>query len=147
MMAFAIQRGSLSFELLSSAKTCVLAVPGEDLVEEAMFCGTTTGRSVNKVQECNLALADSTYAETPGLAKAIANIEVKISACVPTGDHVMAIAEVLKFGVNASSRQKPLLSIGPDTAGYKLLLRKGIHRLAVVDESTVESWRPDNCNA
>jgi flavin reductase (DIM6/NTAB) family NADH-FMN oxidoreductase RutF len=131
MMAFAIQRGSLSFSLLDTAKTCVLAIPGEHLADAAMFCGTKSGSDVNKVEACGLQLIDSATIDVPGLAMAIANVECKIINVIPTGDHRTVVVEVLRFAVNVDSKQRPLVSVGSNTDGYTVLIRKGIHRIAV----------------
>ncbi len=133
MMAVAIQRGSVSYELIGQAKQWVLAVPGSSLVRETLFCGVTSMRETDKVKRLGLELCPSTHISVPGLRKAIANIELERVKCVETGDHVVAIGKVLKFGVNSQRKELPLLSIGPDLAGYKLLARHGIHRIGVIN--------------
>jgi flavin reductase (DIM6/NTAB) family NADH-FMN oxidoreductase RutF len=133
MMAFAIQKGAYSYKLLETASECVLAVPGETMAAQAMYCGTKSGSKVDKVAECGLRLIPSERVSVPGLASAIANVEVRIISKVETGDHLTAFGEVLRFGVNEQSNERCLLSVGPDTDGYSVLAQEGIHRIAVVD--------------
>jgi flavin reductase (DIM6/NTAB) family NADH-FMN oxidoreductase RutF len=133
MMTFAVQKGAYSYDLLEAAEECVLAVPGERLAQETLFCGITSGRDCDKVNDCRLKLRSSSYVTLPGLEDAISNIELRIVNRVVTGDHLMAIGEVLRFGVNTTNRERCLLSVGPDTTGYHILAQRGIHRIAVGD--------------
>src|SRR5688572_12774674 len=54
MMAVAIQRGSVSYELIAEAKEMVLGVPGTSLVDETLFCGTQSLRDVDKIETLGL---------------------------------------------------------------------------------------------
>jgi flavin reductase (DIM6/NTAB) family NADH-FMN oxidoreductase RutF len=135
MMAFSIQRGAHSYELLESAAECVLAVPGESLAEEALYCGVVSGRDVDKVRECDLGLISSSRIATPGIARAIANVELSITGKMATGDHLTAVGTVQRYCVNVDADEKCLLSVGPQAEGYRVLARKGIHRIGVVEEA------------
>lgn len=133
MMAIAVQKVNASYELILDAREWVLSVPGVDLVDETLYCGTKSGRNVDKVRELGIELHPSTHVGVPGIRNAIANIELVRHALVESGDHVTAFGRVVKFGVRHECKQLPLLSIGPDTRGYKVLARRGIHRIGVVD--------------
>jgi flavin reductase (DIM6/NTAB) family NADH-FMN oxidoreductase RutF len=132
MMAFAIQKGAYSYDLLSEAEECVLAVPGERLAQETLFCGINSGRSVDKVKECKLSLIDSEKVKVPGLHAAIANIEMRIVNKISTGDHLTAIGQVLRFAVNKKNEERCLVSVGPHTEGYQVVAQHGIHRIGIV---------------
>jgi len=133
MMAIAIQNINTSFRLVEQAAEFVLAVPGEEMASEAMACGIESAKNVDKVKTLNIALVPSEVVSVPGLANAIANIELKKRSVVEAGDHLVVVGEVLKFGVNEQKRARPLLSVGPDFGGYLVLAESGIHRIGVVD--------------
>lgn len=133
MMAVAVHNRSATYDLIQRTNTYVLSVPGADLVDEAMYCGVESLKTVDKVKQLGLELLASVTIPVPGLARAIANVEMTKAATHKTGDHITVIGRVRRFGVNEEKRVQPLLSIGPNTAGYKLLRRQGIHRLGVVD--------------
>jgi flavin reductase (DIM6/NTAB) family NADH-FMN oxidoreductase RutF len=135
MMAFAVYHRAYTHSLLESASECVLAIPGETMAKEAMYCGLESGRDVDKVTACGLELAASATIGVPGLAKAIANIELRIACRVPSGDHLLVVGEVVRYGVNPGNRERCLLSVGPNHDGYEVLARSGIHRLGVVARS------------
>lgn len=132
MMAIAVHRINASYGLLDDLDDYVLAVPGRTLVEETLYCGVVSMRDEDKVRKLGVQLVQSENVETPGLAHAIANVELVKHGVVPTGDHSLLIGKVVSFRVNTDRNEAPLLSIGPDTTGYELLARKGIHRLGIV---------------
>ena len=95
-------------------------------------------KELDKINELRIELVESERVSVPGLKTAIANIELKKTAAIPTGDHTILVGEVLRFSVNTSSNELPLLSVGPFTDGYKVLRKKGIHRLATVVQGIIE---------
>lgn len=133
MIAFAIQKSNYSYNLIDNLDNCVLAVPGENLAEQTLYCGEMSGRFVDKVKECGLTLVKSLHVDTPGLREAKANIELNIVKRVITGDHVTIFSEVKSFSVNKMNKERNLLSVGADHQGFKVLAKKGIHRIAVVN--------------
>ena len=135
MMAIAVQNINASYELIRRADEFVLAVPGETLAAEALECGVRSVREIDKVQHLGLALIESETVRVPGLRQAIANIELVKRESIEAGDHVVVVGEVLRFGVNTESTERPLLSVGADTRGYEVLAERGIHRLGVVARS------------
>ena len=100
-----------------------------------MACGRLSLRDVDKVKELKLELVQSTYISVPGLLRAIANIELAKRATLLTGDHILVVGEVLKFGVNKANRERPLVSLGPRVDGFDVLAHEGMHRLGVVRTS------------
>jgi flavin reductase (DIM6/NTAB) family NADH-FMN oxidoreductase RutF len=132
MMAFAIHKRSHSHELQKDALDCVLSIPGASLADFALFAGTTSGREIDKIAHAGLGLIQSSVVGTPGLAAAIANIELDIAARVPTGDHVTILGVVRAFNIDPNSTEQCLLSVGPKHEGYRVLAQKGVHRIGVV---------------
>ena len=132
MMAFAVHNINYSYTLFRDASEFVLAVPGEALAEQVIVCGTRSGAEVDKVAACDLRLTDSQRIGVPGLADCISNIELRARAWIPSGDHAVVFAEAVRYAVDREVTQRPLLSVGPDDSGYRVLARKGIHRIAVV---------------
>lgn len=134
MMAVAVQKDYFSNELFRECDDFVLAVPGESLANETLFFGTKSGRDVDKVRECGITLLRSVHVKTLSIYDAIANLECRKTAEIDLGDHTVFVGEVLRFNVDKTKHEKCLLSVGPDHGGYKLLARKGIHRIGVVSD-------------
>jgi flavin reductase (DIM6/NTAB) family NADH-FMN oxidoreductase RutF len=132
MMAIAIQNINVSHALIQRAEEYVLAVPGERLANEAMACGRQSMTNVDKIKTFGLRLVPSQNVSVPGLADAIANVEMVKRASTDSGDHIVVLGEVVRFAVNTNNSQRPLLSIGPDLRGFELLVKEGNDRLGVV---------------
>jgi flavin reductase (DIM6/NTAB) family NADH-FMN oxidoreductase RutF len=132
VLAVAIQNINASYDLIQRADEYVLAVPGTSLARDTLYCGIKSMAQVDKVKELKIALLPSERVSVPGLRNAIANVEMVKEQCVKTGDHVLVIGRALAFRVNRDCRDSPLISVGPDTSGYKVWVQKGIHRIATV---------------
>jgi flavin reductase (DIM6/NTAB) family NADH-FMN oxidoreductase RutF len=132
MMAIAIHKINASHDLVSTTDEYVLAVPGPTLANETLHCGVESMRDEDKASELGIKLVPSEVVQTPGLADAIANVELVKQEAFRTGDHTLLIGKVVAFRVNTERDELPLLSVGPKIDGYEVLASKGIHRLAVV---------------
>jgi flavin reductase (DIM6/NTAB) family NADH-FMN oxidoreductase RutF len=133
MIAIAINNRAASYLLMQHASEFVLSVPGPSLLREAMYCGVESFKDCDKVRDLSLEFMESETVSVPGLKSAIANVELRKHSSLEVGDHMLVVGEVKRFSVNQELDESPLLSVGPDTRGYRVLLKKGIHRLAVVD--------------
>jgi len=134
MYAFAVQSGAFSHDLLASGTECVLAVPGERLAEEVLYCGSASGRETDKLQDCGLSIRPAYTLKRGGLLdRAKANLEVEIINRIRTGDHTTYIVQVRRFGVNPSNTERNLLTVGPEHSGFEVLAAKGIHRIGVIE--------------
>ncbi len=142
MVMLAVRRTALSYELFQEARQCVLAVPGEKIADQTLFCGTQSGREVNKVKECGFTLIPSQTVAIPGIAEAIANLEIQIENRLITGDHLSVFGRVTRFAVNKANKQRNLVSVGPCHEGYRVLAAKGIHRIGVVEPITSPDRMP-----
>jgi len=125
-----------SWDLIRAADEYVLAVPGESMAHETLQCGIVSLRQQDKVQVLKMELCPSERIRVPGLKRAIANVELKKFTSVDTGDHCLVVGEVLRFAVNTGCNERPLISVGPDTRGYRVLAQEGIHRIAVVNRAS-----------
>jgi len=135
MTAFSIHKRAYSYQLLEKADSCVLAVPGESLADQAMYCGTQSAADGEKFETCGLVPVDSKHVNVPGIAQAIANLELRLTTKIKTGDHLTAAGQVIRYGVNKKNTERCLLSVGPRTDGYTVLRRHGVHRIGVVSGS------------
>jgi flavin reductase (DIM6/NTAB) family NADH-FMN oxidoreductase RutF len=133
MLAMAIHNINRTYELIEKTSEYVLAVPGEDMVGEAVFCGTHSARDRDKILAMGIKFSPSQKIGVPGLAKAIANVEMVKHTTVITGDHALVVGRAVNFRVRRGSEDAlPLVSIGPNLCGYRLLAHLGIHRIATV---------------
>lgn len=94
-------------ELLDAAGEFVLSILAEDQENIAAFCGTHSGRNVDKIKELGLATEPAAVVVTPRVKDALANLECKVSGRYQSGDHVIVVGQVV--AANVSGDKKPLL--------------------------------------
>jgi len=134
LYAVAVENSNYSCELFQKADRFALAIIGESMVQEVVFCGTHSGRDCDKARACGIKWTEGFKIRVPGIETAIANIELIIKKRVPTGDHTLIIGEVVFISLAKNTKERPLLAIGPNSIGYEVLAREGIHTLGVVQK-------------
>ena len=147
MMAVAVAQASYTSTLLKVGSEFVLGVPGESMADAVIQCGLESGRTVDKVATLGLRLGAGEVVGVPILEQCIANVELRTARLVPTGDHTTVIGEVAAFRVNVQNRERPLVSVGPDTSGYRLIAKSGIHRIAVASPLSSDAGVPKDAHA
>lgn len=130
MVAISVGKTRYSHGLLLGSAEFVLAIPGGNLAEEVLYCGTHSGRDVDKFKETNLTPIPASKVKPPLIKECIANIECKVVGNLDTGDHTIFAGEVQASWIS-EEEQKNLLSIGQE-AGYEVLLDKKGRRFGVV---------------
>lgn len=65
VLTVAIRDSRHTFTLIEKADDFTVTVPGKDMRKEVMFCGTRSGRDVNKFEACNLATAPGRQVKSP----------------------------------------------------------------------------------
>lgn len=55
----AVRNSRHTFTIIENADDFTVSVPSKNMTDEIMFCGTKSGRDINKFKECKLAIKDS----------------------------------------------------------------------------------------
>ena len=130
MMAISVAPARFTHDLIANSGEFVLAWPGEDLAAATLFCGTRSGRDVDKFREARLTSLEGAYVKAPLVAECVANLECRVAGQLTTGDHTIFAGEILAVWVSeAPTRQ--LVSID-GSSGYDFLLSKGGYRFGAV---------------
>ena len=132
MMAVSVAPQRFTHDLIVSSGEFVLAWPGEDLAEATMYCGTHSGRDVDKFRETGLNPGRGTHVRAPLVRECIANLECRLAGRMTTGDHTIFVGEVLAVWVNERPMRQ-LCSID-HSGGYDFLLERGGYRFGAVRE-------------
>jgi flavin reductase (DIM6/NTAB) family NADH-FMN oxidoreductase RutF len=132
----AIHNTNYSSQLFRIAQEFVLAIPGEGMIDQVMYCGTHSGRDHNKARECGIEWLSPGSIGTPGISQAMANLEVGVTSRVPAGDHILVVGEVLSMRLSRPVEERPLLAVGPASDGFEVLARSGIHTIAVLRDAS-----------
>lgn len=74
----AVRDSRHTFGIIEKAKDFTVTVPLENMKEAIMFCGTKSGRDVDKFEECDLKLTDARKVFTPIVQTPGLHFECKI---------------------------------------------------------------------
>ena len=111
MMAVSVARQAYTNELIRLTKEFVVCFPGEDLVDQVMFCGAHSGRNVDKFAGSGLTPVPASRVQPPLIGECLAAFECKLVNEVCTGDHTLFVGEVVASHISAKT-QRRLFSLG-----------------------------------
>ena len=95
MAAIAVGKTRYSHELLLETREFVLAYPNSRMGEAALFCGTHSGRDVDKFAEADLEPLPAKFVRPPLIKGAVVNFECRVVGTADAGDHTIFIGEIL----------------------------------------------------
>lgn len=85
-----------SYERMKEHKDFVVNIPTKDLLEQTLFCGTRSGREVDKFEATRLTPIPAKEVEAPLIGECPVNLECRTTKIVETGDHTWFIGQVLQ---------------------------------------------------
>lgn len=108
MVAFAMAKRSYSGERVRETGEVILALPGTELAQAVLGCGTTTGRDTNKAERFHIELTrlEGSAIQVPRCSRLA--IICRLSSFHETGDHYLYICAVTR--VYGDSEQEPLFA-------------------------------------
>lgn len=95
LFAISIGKTRYSHKLISESKEFVLVFPSQKMKEQTLFCGTHSGKSIDKFKETGLIAVSSKKVKAPLIDGCLANFECKVVNSVDSGDHTIFVGEVL----------------------------------------------------
>ena len=93
----AVRKDSHSFELIDVAGCFVVNFIPATMKKEADFCGTVSGKRVNKIKELGLALEEGTTVDCPHLKNAVGFLECKVINRVDCGDYELFVGKIMNI--------------------------------------------------
>lgn len=110
-----------SYNIIKKTGEFVVNIPDEKLVWETDYCGTKSGKEVDKFKSANLTKEASKKVSAPSIAECPINLECKLKEIKELGSHHMFIGEVVCVNAN-----KELVKDGKiDLASAKLITYLG----------------------
>lgn len=95
IIAISIQPVRHSYKLLEKHKEFVINYPTKNQLKEMDYCGTRSGRDVNKWKELNLTKEQGTIVQVPMVKEFPWNMECKVIKRMELGSHVCYLGEVV----------------------------------------------------
>ncbi|OQY38914.1 MAG: hypothetical protein B6226_02930 [Candidatus Cloacimonetes bacterium 4572_65] len=110
MFAISIGENRYSYEALQQNRYFNLVIPSAKMREFTIFCGSKSGRDVNKLTENNISTNPGRYRKLPIIKNAIANFECEVVSQIKTGDHTVFIGKV-KYSWGNDNVELEILSL------------------------------------
>ena len=88
-----------SYEIIKETGEFVINIPNENLVWQVDFCGTKSGKNIDKFKEAKLQKEKAKLVKAPLIKECPINLECKVKEIKSLGSHDMFIAEIIN--VNA----------------------------------------------
>ena len=95
LISISIRPARYSHGLISASKEFVINIPDEKMIEACEFCGTKSGRRIDKFKELGLTKEKGFIVNTPLIKECPINIECKVRQIIHLGTHDMFIGEVV----------------------------------------------------
>lgn len=113
-----------SYELIKESKEFVINFAPYKLVEKIHFCGTHSGKKVDKIKEAGLSLEKIEGFETPIIKECYAHMICHLNKDIELGDHTIFVGEVkalyldkdaFKEGILNNKNVQPCYYLGENT--------------------------------
>lgn len=101
MISISIRPSRYSHEIITASKELVINIPDAKMTEACDFCGTHSGRDIDKFKALNLTKEKGFTVNTPLIKECPVNIECKVSKVINLGTHDMFIGEVVSTDADA----------------------------------------------
>ncbi|MCD5390998.1 flavin reductase family protein [candidate division NPL-UPA2 bacterium] len=116
MLAISVGKTRYSHKLISEGKEFVLAFPQEGMKDEVLYCGTHSGRKVDKFKETGLTAQPAKEVRPPLMEECLVNMECKVVGELDTGDHTIFAGRIVRASVSEEEGQR-LYSLGGERLG------------------------------
>jgi flavin reductase (DIM6/NTAB) family NADH-FMN oxidoreductase RutF len=108
-----------SCKIIEESKEFVINVPTKDLVKQAIFCGSVSGKDHDKFKEAKITPIPANKVKPPLIKECVSNLECKVVSSYICGDHILFIGEVLAAHVNNFFFNESLDVLKAETINHK----------------------------
>jgi len=110
MLSISVTPKRHSHQILKKAGQFVVNLTSEDNLRIVDYCGTKSGRDVNKFKELNLTSIPGEKVATPLIQECPINLECQVRQTIQLGSHEMFVAEIMMVHADKElldDRQRP----------------------------------------
>ena len=94
MIAYAMAKTSYSGEMVRSNQKVILTVPGSEIADAVVGCGSTTGRDTDKIAQFGIAMQEVPGSDIQIPLHSRVAIKCSLKEFIETGDHYLYICNV-----------------------------------------------------
>ena len=95
MLSISIRPSRYSHKIITKSREFVVNVPKRSQLKQVDFCGTTSGKNIDKWTDCKFTKADSKHVNVPMIEECPVNIECKVTDIINAGAHDVFLSEIL----------------------------------------------------
>jgi flavin reductase (DIM6/NTAB) family NADH-FMN oxidoreductase RutF len=95
IVGIAIRKERYSHRLISEAREYVVNLPTQEIAEQVWYCGSVSGRTVDKFAASGLTPVPAQRVRPPLIAECPVNLECKLLGIQEIGDHDLFLGEVV----------------------------------------------------
>ncbi|HSV42852.1 MAG TPA: flavin reductase family protein [Methanomassiliicoccales archaeon] len=123
ILGIAVMTSRQSYKLLEENDDFVINIPGKDLIDAVLVCGSTSGKKVDKFKETGLTAEPGKKVKSPKIKECLMNLECKKLESFEKGDHTWYLAKVVHTDavVNYDRRKALLFWDGEFSTGGTVL--------------------------
>jgi flavin reductase (DIM6/NTAB) family NADH-FMN oxidoreductase RutF len=110
MITLAIRKGRFSHGIISESKEFVVNIITENLLSQTDYCGTKSGRSVDKFEETKLTPIKGKKVNAPLIKECPINLECVVKNTLSLGSHDLFIGEIVATHIDSEyldDRKRP----------------------------------------
>ena len=100
-----------SHDLIAESGEFVVNIPSLDLEEEMVFCGTKSGREVDKFIETGLTPIPAKIVNPPLIKECFGHLECKVEQTYTCGDHTLFVGKVVAASVDENVLTEGVLDL------------------------------------
>ncbi len=100
-ITISINKKRYSHSLIVNSGALVVNIINEDLINAADYCGSHSGKSIDKFDDCRLATSSGTFVDAPLIDNCPINIECKVENIIDLGSHDLIVGKVLVKWINS----------------------------------------------
>ena len=104
MVGCVISNRNYTFDILKRTRECVINIPARELVKEAVGCGNTSGRTIDKFKAFHLTPTAATVVKAPLIDECYANLECRVVDASMVNKYNFFVLEVLKAWIDPSKK-------------------------------------------
>jgi len=95
IIAICIRPSRHSYKMIKETKQFVVNIPSANLAKHATFCGTVSGKDVDKFKETGLKASRAKKVKAPIIEECMGHIECQVIREISVGDHSMFLGKVV----------------------------------------------------
>lgn len=100
-ITISINKKRYSHSLITGSGNFAVNIINENLLDAADYCGSNSGKSIDKFDHCSFATSSGTFVDAPLIDDCPVNIECKVESIMDLGSHDLIVGRVLVKWINS----------------------------------------------